>query len=303
MKYLPEENTLNIPEDFEQAFYKDPFLTTDLTATVMLKTKGIIDKTDIKIIYYIYDTKFCTKGQLVRWANYVGIEEDELWDRLDVMLKNTIINKFGLVDEEKYKGALPDDAKMFFCLHDGGKNLLDNFSGEDFIDWQAGYNVTHPKNVLKSLISAELYTQFFTSESPLLFHERRPLYTLKMDRFFGGDVFSVLKNGETHYYVCDIFLSSDKTNTVRNKLRNYENVFCSQIWKRYYKACGFNPHLIFITDDDAAAAVLASEVSNFRFNDFLISTKDRVLSGVNTQGSFLKLNKDMNQLELTSLGV
>ena len=50
MRYLKEENTLEIPEEFEQSFFKDPFLVTDLTATMMLKSKGIIDNTDIKIL-------------------------------------------------------------------------------------------------------------------------------------------------------------------------------------------------------------------------------------------------------------
>ncbi len=303
MRYVKEENTLSIPEDFEQTFLKDPFITTDLTATIMLKSKGIIDKVDIKILKYLYETKFCTREQFERWAKYEGLDADELWDRIDVMFKNTIVNKFGFVEEENYKGKLPDDIKLFYCLHDGGKHLLDNFSGEDFIDWQAGYNVTHPKNVLKSLISAELYTQLYTADSPLVFHTRRPLYNIKMDRFFGGDAFCVTKGEETHYYICDTFLSSDRTNMVRNKLRNYDSVFSTQIWKKTYKDCGTTPHLIFITDDDGAAGVLASEVAQLRISDFLISTKDRILTGINTPGSLLRLNKEQNQLELTALNV
>ena len=303
LRYIKEENSINIPEDFEQTFFKDPFVTTDLTATVMLKSKGIIDKTDIKIINYIYETKFCTKDQIKKWAKYEGMDEGELFDRLDVLFTNTIINKFGFVDQENYKGKLPPDIKIFYCLHDGGKNLLDNFSGEDFIDWQAGYNVTHPKNVLKSLISAELYTQFYTSSSTLVFHARRPLFKIKMDRFYGGDTYCITRGDETHYYICDTFLSSDRTNMVRNKLRNYESVFSTQIWKGTYKDTGTTPHLIFITDDDNAAGILAGEVAQFKINDFLITTKDRLLTGINTQGSFLTLNRTKNSLDLTSLNV
>ena len=44
LRYIKEENSINIPEDFEQTFFKDPFVTTDLTATVMLKSKGIIEE-------------------------------------------------------------------------------------------------------------------------------------------------------------------------------------------------------------------------------------------------------------------
>ena len=93
MKYFPKnENAFNVPEDYEQAFFKDPMLTTDLTASIMLKTKGIIDKTDIRILKYIYETKFCTGDQLMRFCKYKGIEEDEVEARLNIMFTNTLIN-------------------------------------------------------------------------------------------------------------------------------------------------------------------------------------------------------------------
>lgn len=303
MRYLKEENTLEIPEGFEQSFFKDPFLVTDLTATMMLKSKGIIDNTDIKILEYLYEVKFCTKEQIRRWAKYEGLEDDDLFSRLNTMFINTIINKFGFVDEENYKGKLPPDIKVFYCLHDGGKHLLDQYSGEDWIDWQAGYVTTHSKNVLKSLISAELYTQLYTSSLPLVFHNRRPLFIIKIDRFWGGDVFCIKRGEETHYYVCDTFLSSDRTNMVRSKLRNYESVFTTNIWKSNFKDCGTTPHLIFITDDDNSAGALAGEIAPFKFQDFLITTKDRILTGINTEGSFLSFNREKNTLDLTALNV
>lgn len=301
MKYVKEENTLNIPEDFEQSFFKSPYITTDLTATVMLKSKGIVDNVDIKILYFLYETKFCTKDQIRRWAKYEGIEDDELFDRLNMMFSNTIINKFGFVDEKNYKGQLPPDIKVFYCLHDGGKHLLDNFSGDDFIDWQAGYNVTHTKNVIKALVSAELYTQLYTSGAELVFHTRRPLFIIHVDRFFGGDTFCIRKDNETHYYICDTFLSSDRTSLVRNKLLNYESVVTTKIWRRNYRDYGTTPHLIFVTDDDNSAAILAGEIGELKCNDFLVSTKDRLLSGIGTNGSFLAFNKESNELYPTSL--
>lgn len=304
MRYLKEEDTLSIPEDFEQAFFKDPFVTTDLTASVMLKAKGIIDKTDINILRYIFETKFCTGKQMAAWAAYEGMEEDELCDRLEILFANTLINKFGFVDEDNYRGPLPADIKVFYCLHDGGKHILDNYSGEEFIDWQAGYNTTHAKNVLKSLISAELYTQLYTSPSSrLIFHVRRPLFFIKMDRFWGGDTYCISKNDETHYYICDTFLSSDRTNMVRNKLRNYESVFSTNIWKSTYRDCGTQPHLIFITDNDEAAGILAGEVAQTKLTGYLITTKERLLTGITTPGSFLTLNKERNTLDLTALSV
>ena len=307
MKYFPEEekDSLEIPENFEQAFFRNPFLTTDLSRTVALKTKGLIDNTDIKILSYIYETKFCTKSQLKRFADYSGIEEDDLNARLEVMFSNTIINKFGFVDEENYKGKLPDDIKVFYCLHDGGKHLLDNFSGEDYINWEAGMVVCHSKIVTKTLISSELYTQFLLASSPLVFHTRRPLYTIKSDRFWGGDDYCLSKGETPYYYICDTFLASEKANTVRNKLRSYESVFSSQIWKRYYVDGGQAPVLIFVTDDDTSAGALAGQIKTyFRFpNGYLITTKSRLLSGVNTPGAFLYYNKEQDCLNPTNLNI
>ncbi|MBR5178525.1 MAG: hypothetical protein IKW90_06970 [Lachnospiraceae bacterium] len=304
MKYFPKnENAFNVPEDYEQAFFKDPMLTTDLTASIMLKTKGIIDKTDIRILKYIYETKFCTGDQLMRFCKYKGIEEDEVEARLNIMFTNTLINKFGFVEEENYRGSLPDDIQIYYCLHDGGKHLLDNFSGEDFIDWQAGYVVCHVKNVVKTLIGAEFYTQFYTAETPLVYHTKRPTYSIKSDRFTGGDVYSMSKDGVPYYYAVDTFLSSDRTNMVRNKLRGYESVFNTQIWKRYYVDGGQPPILIFVTDNDKSAAALTKEISSqFRFgNGFLISTKDRLLTGLTKSGSLLIYNSEKNSLEPANL--
>ena len=139
MEYLKEQNTFDIPESFEQAFFRDPMLVTDLTQVMMLKQRGIIDKTDIKLLELIYELKFCTVQQIGAYADMIGMEKDELDARLAVLFSNTIINKFGLVDEEKYKGVLPGDIKVFYCLHTGGKQLLDAYSGEDYIDWVPGY--------------------------------------------------------------------------------------------------------------------------------------------------------------------
>jgi len=300
-KYLKESESLNIPETLEQTFFKDPMLTTDLTATMMLKSKGMIDKTDIKILKFIYSTKFSTQSQVERFGQYIGVDESEMNGRLSILFNNTLINKFGFVDEENYRGVLPSDIKIFYCLHSGGKQILDNLSGEEFIDWQAGFMLQHPKNIQKTVLSAELYLQLYTSKAPLIYHERRPYYTIKDRSFYAGEVFCMSLNGVSQYIVVDELLMSDELNMTKNKLRNYESVFSTNIWKRYYKDIENSdniPVLIFITDNDDSAKKIAGTIKDFfRFpNGFLISTKERLTRGITSKGSFLRYDKDADTL-------
>lgn len=303
MEYLKEQNTFDIPESFEQAFFRDPMLVTDLTQVMMLKQRGVIDKTDIKILELIYELKFSTIQQLETYANMIGMEKDELDARLAVLFSNTIINKFGLVDEEKYKGALPGDIKVFYCLHTGGKQLLDAYSGEDYIDWVPGYVFSGAKGVIKIILAGELYLQFIKSNKEFISHVRKPHYNLKNAEFFGGDEFCLKINNKPTYFISDIFLASDKNNVVKQKLRNYETVFASKGWKRYYLDGEKIPTLLFITENDGVASSLAGTISEFYHfpGPCLFSTKDRLLRGITTEGSFFYHDRVENKLRKTCL--
>ena len=303
MKFLVEENTLTIPEDFEQTFCKDPFIQTDLTQVLMLKQRGIIDKLDIKILEFIYEMKFLTRQQMERFAEYEGIEKDDLEARLSVMFSNSIINKFGFVDEEHYRGNLPADMKIFYCLHTGGKQLLDAFGTDDYIDWVAGYNISSAKSVGKTLIGAELYLQFYTANAPFVSHTRRPYYTIKDRAFCGGEEFCLKVNNTPTYFISEVFSASDKQNIVKDKLRNYESVFSTKGWMKYYKDGEEIPTLLFITDNDGTASSLAGLINEFyRFSGpYLLSTRERLLSGITEEGSFLRHDKDENRLKKTCL--
>ena len=305
MEYLREMNTFDIPESFEQAFFRDPMLVTDLTQIMMLKQRGVIDKTDIKILDFIYELKFATIQQLERFAETLLMDKEELEARLSVLFSNTIINKFGLVDEEKYKGPLPEDIKAFYCLHTGGKQLLEAFSGMDFIDWVPGYVFAGAKGVAKTILAGELFIQFYMSNKEFVSHVRRPYYNLKNAQFYGGDEFCLKINGKLTYFISDVFFASDKNNIVKKKLGDYSTVFASKGWKRYYKDGEDIPSLLFITDDDTVASALAGTINDlFVFpGPCLISTKERLLSGVTTEGSFLYHDKTENKLRKTCLEV
>lgn len=304
MLYLKETNTLNIPEDYNQSFCKDPMIVTDLTQVMMLQNRGVIDKTDIKILEFIYEMKFVTKQQMDVFAEHIGLEKDDINARLTVMYANTIINKFGFVEEEHYKGKLPEDIKLFYCLHTGGKQLLDAFIVDDYIDWVPGYNITSPKGVMKTLVSGELYLQFLLSSAPLTGHTRSPRYAYKDRVIKGGNDYCLTINDKPTYYISEIFFASDKSSTVKNKLMDYEAFFSnSKGWQKYYKDGGVVPTLLFITDDDSTASQLAGLINEYyRFNcPYLFSTKDRLLKGITTVGSFFYHNKEENRLMQTCL--
>lgn len=303
MKYLKEDNTLNIPEEFEQVFFKDPALVTDQTQVLLLKQKGIIDGKDIKILEYIYEMKFPTQNQMERLAEYMGIEMDDFFARLSIMFSNGLINKFSFVDEERYRGKLPEDTKVFYCLHTGGETLLNSFVEEGFVDWVPGYNITSAKSVAKTVIASELFLQLLLGDVPLVSHSRRPRYTIKERIFTGGDEFCLKGEDIPHYFISEIFFASDKQNIVRQKLSNYEGLFSTKGWMRYYKDGEKVPVLIFVTEDDETASSLAGLIAEFyRFTGkYLFTTKERVLLGVNEEGGFLYHDKDENRLRKTCL--
>lgn len=290
MKYIKNRaNYIAIPDNFHQRFFHDPNSQTNLTQIVNLKYTGVLDDSSIKILEFIYDVRFATLEQI---EMFCGIKEIEyLEERLNTMFKAFAVNKFGMVDIERYANKLPPDAKAYYCLGYAGMQLLQQFSGRDYIDWEPGKTIQGARNISKHLFSTEIYLHMLSCGVPLINTEYKPEFSVNKStlRPMYGYSFK-LKDGSIDYILTDIMYASDKISDIRYKLRLYEGLLTSNLWGKYFPDASRQPMMVIYTEDDATALALAREISTgTKLSVYLLSTMERTINiNMFETGAFLR---------------
>lgn len=295
MRYIKNTNNyVHIPDNYEQCFIRDNFAPVNRGVLMQIKAKGVIDNDDIKITEFIYRVGFATIEQIERYCDMLGIEEAQ--NRVSALCKYMVLSDFVFTDIENYKGVYPPDIKMFYCLQEGGRYLLEQFSGLTLIEWEQAYNLRCSRNIGKALILTEFYLDFLSIKSDLTFYTRNPFYVFKKNQLKGGATYGVNTSKGTVYTLVDVIRKSETLDGIREKLRRYESLLSTKIWRHYYPDGIETPTLIIITDTDESALLLAKEIAIMKIPSFLVSTDERILKGIGDVGAFLQYNADEETL-------
>lgn len=301
MKYVRNgKNYISVPPTFSQKFRRDNFQITNLTQITAMLFNGVIDKKDIDIVSFLYDVKFATIEQVLRFCDIKAIEEGE--NRIKNLFSCAVINKFAFVEGESYTEGkeLPGDAKEYFCMGSGGKQLLQQYSGLDYIDWEPGSNCQCAENVCKALLGAEVYLDMMSlKDVKLLDYERKPYFIYKMGVLVANAVYSFkMKDGTVDYIITDVIKSYSSISDIRQKLRDYDSLLRTNIWRRYWPDAIRQPMLFLFTDDDATALALAREINlGTKLKTFLISTEERLINrGIAGEGTFLRYEPESDSM-------
>ena len=299
MKYVKNsENYIRVPENYNQCFIRDNFAPVNKNVVMQMKTSGVIDNDDLKIVEFIYRVGFATLEQLVRFCEIKGIIEPK--SRINSLTRNMIMSDFVFTDIENYKGAYPPDIKPFYCLQEGGRYLLEQYADFSLVEWEQAYNCRSSRNVGKAIILTEIYLDLAISKQNLLFYTRNPFYVFKKYSLKGGATYGFTTNNGSIYALVDIIRQSETLDGIREKLRRYESLLSTKIWKHYYYDSKETPMFIVVTDNDETALALAREIAVTKIPAFLVSTDERLLRGASEMGAFLKYNQDEDVLYETS---
>lgn len=298
MNYIKDsKNYTLIPVGYHQKFFHSPQVTTIKPVIVNFITSENINSEDVALVKFLYNVTFATKKQLEMYCSYAGIEY--LQPRLDFMFSNNIINKFGFTDEENYKGELPSDALVVYCLSEGGKQLLEHADDDsDFINWNSSYAIRNSKFIGKCLINTEFYLSMLTVRK-LKFNsfEARPVFTIKADTFYALSVYCLRDAKNPFYFIVDSFRSSDNIMLLREKLRKYESFLGTNFWKKFFPDSSAAPLLFLFADTDDMCKTLSDELKVLKIKHVRLSTDERLLRGISDPHAFLKYNPDYDRLD------
>lgn len=292
MKYIIEnKDYIKVPDNYEQKFAHEPFAATSKSTIMSFKESGAIDNKDIKIVDFIYSFTFVTYEQIERFCNMNNIEGVE--GRLQILFTSVIINKFCLMDVERYPGLIPNDAKMFYCIANGGKQLLDAYSDRGYIAWEHGSNFCSSRKVSKAVLDAEIWFEMNNLGNKLINYAKRPIYNLKAVPFSVEGSYSFEYENGVDYIITDIIRKNERIDEIREKFRQYESMFCTKIWKKYYPDASRQPMLLIVVDNEDVALNVAREITTTtKLQLFLLSTDERIRRGFDNEGSVLKYDAD-----------
>jgi len=285
--------------NYYQQFLKDNFSTVAKTPIMALVNNGTVDNEDIQIIEYIYTARFSTIDQIERFCDSRGIEETR--SRITNLLGVGMINAFFIMGSGKPGNyiAKPSDAKLFYCLKQGGKYILDEYSDRLFIQWEAGDNLTSIKNIESQIMLNETYLDMITSKVQMISFEPKPVFSLR-EEFLRCNAYYgfVDANGINEYMIFDTIRKEDNIDNIRKKIRMWEGLLCTRVWMRYFNDTKKIPMLVFITDNDDLAFTLAQNiVTGSKLNIFLITTFERIRNrALGDDGRFIKYNKEDGKL-------
>lgn len=292
MKFIKNtEDYIKIPDGYEQKFAHEPFASTSLSAMVSYKESGIIENKDIKILDFIYTFSFVTYEQLERFCTQNNI--NELDGRLETLYTSVAINKMFLVDIERYQGPIPSNSKVFYCLADGGRQLLERFGDRNYINWEQGSNLCSSRTIGKNVLDAEIYLRMNEVGKELTNYEKKPLYNFRGTPLSVEGVFRFKNGSGSDYIITDIIRKNERIDEVRDKIRKYESLLCTNIWKKYYPDAIRQPLLLIITDNEEEALNYSREITQTtKMEVFLISTDDRIRMGIDVEGSVMQYDKN-----------
>jgi len=284
---------------YHQCFLKPNFATMAKTPVMAMVHDGIVDPEDMKILEYIYTARFSTIEQITRFCNSEDIENAT--SRVELLMSSGLLNAFFMVGSGKAGQYVrkPDDARLFYCLTQGSKYILDEYTDRLFIEWEAGDNIANIKNIESQVVLNEIYLDMKTSKAKMISNEPKPSFNLKEEILRCSAYYGFKdSNDATEYIIFDTIRREDNIDNIRKKIRMWETLLCTQIWRRYFNDTKKIPMLVFLTDNDELAYTLSQNIATgSKLSIFLITTFDRTFNKeLGATGRFIKHKREEDKL-------
>lgn len=299
MKYVKQsKNYITIPDNYEQTFVNSNFAVINENSVVLQKYNGNIDNEDMTLIKFIHDMVIVTAEQIERFCKIKDITEG--LKRTENLITSAVLNKFFLTDEVKYTGVLPDDIRMFYCLQDGGRILLEKYREMDLVDWTQAKNCMSSRGIHKTLINTELYLEMLSIKEKFFSFEKTPYFPMSSSTTLrAGASFGLKTENGNVYLLSDCIKKNEDIASLKERFRRYETLIKTRRWKRFYHESFKRPVVCFIVDSDVFALAVGREISETApnlLNYICFTTPERLLRGIQNENSALEYDANSDAL-------
>ncbi len=311
MNYVKKNTSfMRIPKMYHQNFMFNPREIPNRALMVGLYLNDTIDDYDLDILEFLEKCNFAVERQIKRFCGGNNIEYVK--ERLDILFKNRMINKFALMEDKKYNKAHPADAEEIYCLAEGGKMILDTYRDSTLI-WDFSKITSGSKAIAKALIDTEIWLDItYNTKIPLIGYEKYPSFAINKRMFTFGSQFR-FKLGKSSkgsdmcsYMLCDTYHGDDDLLTLRRRFSSISSLLKSDYWRRYFHDSNEAPLMVFIVENDEMALMVAKEfttIGGVRDDGFRLTTSERLIQGIDSPSTFLKYNYKEDALYETTLPI
>ena len=269
--------------------------------------RGDLDKVDVLIAEFLYDVKFASYNQILRFlSSCIKQERIQVSDarrNIIKLMRSRIINRFYLSTEEQSKYSYleyPKDAMSIYCLDIGGKYLLDSFSDRNGFDWNLDEVVKGSDKVAKSIVATEFYVSLNENlGGKLNYFKALTPFRIPQGNFRNTFSFSLRIDDKNRYFIGQIIRKEETLSEVRDNLLKYESRLTTNSYKKYYNDSESEPILFMISDDIGFLHQLAKEISEItKITKIRYSTEEIITTKeLDEEGVFFEYVKETDKLE------
>lgn len=300
--YIKAKNKYPIfPTEYNQRF-SIPVSTRVKEAEVLrYKAGNFVSNLDVKVIEFLYDVRFATFSQIIRYIRpLMQMTDAKLPDyraNLAKLIKGKVINRFYLSEQEakivESFESHPDDALYIYCMEMGGAFILDSFSDRDVCDWNTGKIIKSSDKISKSVLSTEIYLKIINNvPEKLEFFRCTPSYFVNKVPFKSSFHFCIKENGENKYFIGEIFRSYYNIVDVRERLIKLESLLTTNAYLKYYSDAKEVPVLLIIADTEEYLHRIAAELQSTKLERVRFSVDERIYTrNLDDVGCLLRYNE------------
>lgn len=263
---------------YTQYFVQDNFAQPDKTLVMKLLFDDAIDYEDIRILEFVYETRFSVKDQILRWCAIQGIENGE--QRLERLTNRSLLNQFFIAIWNKDKSnTRPKDALMFYCLKSSAKYLIEEYTHRLYVNWNPGDNFSNLAHIENCVLINEIYLHELASDRRPDICSFKSEYTVREYILRPSFVCTYkIDPKRNEYIVYDILRTDDNEDDVHQKIQKWEEYFLrTKFWTKTFIHTTGVPTLVFVTDDEESAEALEERIrSTTKLTRFVVKTFDEI---------------------------
>lgn len=298
------QNFSAIPDDMRQVFHHEFTKTVYKNEIIRMKTEGAITEEDLEVAKMLFKYRFATLQQLAEGCN-TEKKLSAFYSRLETLMTNRIINKFGLEFTPDIDSRVHEDGLQVYCLDIGGQYLLTHFWQDDtLLDWYYIINVGTSELVSRALMITEIGLAFQkTNPAGLRYFKPNPELRIGNKTLVPAFEVCFEKGPETTYFLGEIARSQDIRTSFRDRMHKWNLLLKTNGWKKYYNTMSQKePVLLVLTGDDESALMAGQVLTDAGEIDlFRLCTEDRIKKPLYEKGTFLRYNREDTKLGLTAI--
>lgn len=253
---------------------------------------GVITKKEVAIMQYLSHFKAAPVSMLKSSIPLLkDDEESTIKEKMEVLVRDRILNSFVLTDEYPDDVKYDRDALTFYTLDHGGQTILKSVCNSELLNqWNPADALMSSVKVKKLIMIEKLYDRLL-SECDISYIRTKVRYGASDAQFVPNFEFAFEEEADEEgrkyktYLIealCNEDIEQRSDTEFFNKIVRYSKLLNNQsnAWKHFFPQSVTIPSLIVLCDDIRCANIMSRQIDELPLSNvrYLIMDKDKPLS-------------------------